>query len=275
VLAALDDVAGVVGTKIAVVAVEWCARSTRPLEAQVAYRARVAVAARKPLVERNQRAGARVGVAFSLLADCVQPGGSRTFHDGLRVDRTLKRRFAIVAIQRTVAQVAVFQRKAVGIDLALARYLGARALAGLARVSHRTRVRIVARILVGCEGTPSGPVTLVVGAGVVVIAKDGSPHAHPFCAMVCGRARVPIHALGAVEQLVLASLGGLTGVLRALVAVVARPLIGVAVAVVVYVVALLGRRGLRIAVRKAQACADPLALAHAQLVLDQARRPEL
>ena len=152
-----------------------------------------------------------------------------------------------VAKERSVAEVAVLQRPAVTIRLAVARYRKAGADALATVVVHGAGVVIVAGGEVVDEEATACGVAAVVGAGIVVVAFDGRAHAVALFAVVGEGTDVAVVAVGTREGFVGATQFRVAGVFGAVVAVVARKVIDQAVAVVVKTVALFQRRRCRIA----------------------------
>ena len=163
---------------------------------------------------------------------------------------------ALVAV---VAQLLVVRMRA---NASLAHLVGADVAVVVGRLAVAPRCRRVLAALVLVAG--------VLGAGLVVVADDGVL-ADAFAV----RADVGLRADAAVITLVgvlvvLAASVAVALVVRARVAVVAQTFVGDAIAVVVDAVALLGGRGLRVALVLAAFADQDLAVTLAEVVLDRA-----
>ena len=162
--ATLLGVAGIVRTRVGIVAGELVSRANAA-RADVVLGARVVVIALRSSVRRDESALTRRRVAGVLAARSILRGRARDH--GLWIHDAL----GALTEERTVAGVAVFQRGAVHVGLALAGVGSARAGAARALVARGARVAVVAggRVV---HVLADAPVAGVVGAGVGVVAVD-------------------------------------------------------------------------------------------------------
>jgi len=280
--APFQRVAQLVGASVAVIAVDRCAASADAAGALAVHRALVFVNAGKAVVIRNQGANPRARVAGRGQAGCVYAVGCGTFDERVRIHHALERHLLVIAKQSAVAQVPVFQLRAIVVGLAIAGYGGACALAVVALISEGARVTVVAGPLLGRKLAPAGRGTEVFGARVRVVAFYHQGHAGPFFAMVGHGAGVAVVATARFHGRVHAPFGAGAAIVCAAVAVFAQVdviavhqvrFVGFVVAVVILPVALLRARNFGVAFAKAVIGTHPHARATSKLILGFARRP--
>jgi len=275
-------VARIIRAVIPIVAVHLVPAEAHPLHTLRVEGTRIGVVAQESSMMSHERTLARSRVAVGLEAEGVLAIRSRAIDYSLRVDGALVGPRFLVAQQGAVAQVVIVK----GIDallvaLTLATHRSALAPAFHALVCNRTGVFVVALGLVGRILAPAGLGAEVVGARVVVIAIHRVSNARAVRTMVGYGAGIVVAAVSGVEDLVHAAILACTLVLSAVVAVIAQVeivafdqvgFIGLAVAIVIKPVADLFGRDRRVTFAEAFRGALALALAHAPVVLDLARR---
>jgi len=137
-------------------------------------------------------------------------------------------------------------------------------------VSQRARVAIIAGVAIVGEGAAGEFITEVISAGITVVTLDFGPETATFVADIPGRTLIAVVALSSREWLVLATLEGIARVIRAVVAIVARTLVGLAVAVVVQAVANIFCGCFRVAIGETILGADSQSITVTKTVLDGA-----
>ncbi len=276
--AADQRVTGVVGAAVAVVAVQGDAGFAHAGNTFVTDGAQVAVFARETFVIGHEGALAGGRVARGLQADRIGAGfGGRTRRHRFRVRLAEEGQFGGVAHEGAVAQVAVFQRQAVGVDVAVAVHGKAGALTLVAGVVHGAWVLVVAGGGIVLGRAAAQAVAQVIGANVTVVTAYGLADAIAGFAMVADGAGVAVQAFTTVKLFILTAFPALTGVQGAVVAVVANRspfhqvhLVHQAVAVIIKGVADLPCRFQRVAVGQSLFRAHPFALARAEFVAELA-----
>jgi hypothetical protein len=157
----------VIGAQIAVVAVGEAAPGATARDAMFSDGAGIGVVAGHPLVGRNDGTAPVGRIAGGGLAETA---GARfrkwALNNAFLIDLALIREAIGVADQGAIAQVAIFQRLAIVIALALAVYGYASADPVFAFVGHGARVTVIALRAVVGERAAAQAVAKVVRAGV-------------------------------------------------------------------------------------------------------------
>ena len=281
--AAAVRVARIIGARVAVIAVDRHPAGACSVLTFGTKSALVTILAKLALVCKIQSACPGLGVTHGLQAKRVFTFRLGTHHHRCRIDHALVWELLGVALECAVAQVAVFERGAIRVGQAVARDRLSPAFPVYAVVPQRAWILVITRTG-HCRvvATPHCGAQ-VFGAGIVIIANHRVAHTGPGFAMVSHRARVPVLASTALQNLVHAPAFARARIRSAVVAVVAQlqvlafhqlGLVSLVVAIVVKTVAGLRRRSLGIAVRKAILQADPLPLACTVFVLHPARSPQ-
>jgi hypothetical protein len=278
-LAADFRVAGIIGTRIPIIAIDGGARRADARLTGVLAGAGVAGIAGGPLVGRNQGALPGFRGTRRIQAGCITARGSWAGNGSAAIDDTKVREFRGITHQRAIAEVAVFEPAAIGIVLALAGDRRAVALARAAAVRDSARVAIVADGFVGRIQAASVFRAGIIGAGVFVVTIHRLPHAGAGLAMVRNSTWVTVVARARVDQRVNASFLAGTGIIGTVVPVVAQfdvgsllqpRLVGLAVTIVINAVACFRCGNHGIARGESLVGTGPLAQAEPEFVFDVA-----
>ncbi len=219
VLTACLSVAGIVGAGNTIITIDGDTTGTLPGRAGILDLTGIPPFAEQSIIGGHQRADAFVRVALVGLAEAFRRG---TGHHGFRVNDALIRKRLGVADQCSIALIAVFQRRTIGIGLAVAGDGSASAVSVQAEIAHGADVTVVAGAAVGGVHTAALLSTGIVGAGVLVMAIHRVTDTGPGGAMVGHGTWVTIITGAAVEGRIEASVATGTGIVGAVVIVVAQ-----------------------------------------------------
>jgi len=279
----LRRVTGIIRAQVAIVAVDGPAGNTLALHATVVDGAQVPVVAKHPFVVRQNPANPRVRIARRLQTKSMCPFRLRAGDDCCFVNHTLVGELLRIALESTVAQVAIVKPDTVVVSLAITVHRDTLALLSHTLISQRTRIAVVAKVPVGLKYTAPRLSAMVVRAHVSVIAIDHRANAHPAVAVVGYGTRIAVGTLANIQGLVDTSQLPFAGIVGTLVFIVAklgqrafpqRRLIHISITVVVDAVTLLGSRDSRIARSQPFGSAQTHAGANTPLVVRLTRGPE-
>jgi hypothetical protein len=245
--AAGRSITAIVGAGIAVVAVDRVAGCAGAVKAGPVDCAFVVVIAQIAVLVRNYGTISGFGIAGGGLTDCCVAGWLGAGDDGFGIDFTLVGQGGEVADQGSVAEVVIFQGRAVGILLTIARDRSSGAVSICTLVRHGAGVVVVTGARIGLESAASGFGARVNSAWVLVITFDHVADAGTGLTVVCHSARIVVIAGPGFQVCVRASFGPGALIFGAVIPVIAQGLIfplyqvrfvGFTVAVIVSAVAL-------------------------------------
>jgi len=275
--------AGVVRAQVAVVAGKRDAGSADTRLALVSHRAGVTVVARRALVLGSESALPRRRVTGGLLTDGAGAFRRRALNNGVRVHQALVGPGIGIAQESPVACIPVLQSVTILVRHTITGDREPLALLVFALVRHCAGIIVITVFGVGRERTAAQTVAGVVGAVVAVVAHRGRAYALSLFAMVSHCAGIAVFALPFGKGNVLTAFFAGTGILGALVTVIAsrnvdsvlqRGLVHFAIAIIVQPVAGFGCGDRCIAFRQATLQAHSFAQARTRIVDHFARGPQ-
>ena len=283
VLTATLWIAQIVGAGIPVVAVSLNTGQANPFVAVVANGTGAPILAKEPIIGGSEATLPGTFVAHRLQANRPQSRWERTGDNRLGVNPALIWQTPGIAIERSVAEVAIFKGLAIGGCLAIAIHCHSRTFPGTTLVRHGTGVTIITSRLVALVEAAPSLVTGVVSTRIVIIAIHRLAYADAGITVICDGTGVPIEALTFIEGHVRASRYALTRVISTGVTVITEahilvvfeePLVDVPVTVIIKAIAEFQGRLLSIASGEPLGAADSLTVAGAKLVGHVAGSPE-
>jgi len=213
--------AGVIGTRVPVIAISLFSRNARSLVASISDSARIAVFAGPPPVHRTLRATSIGGVAGRLQTDCIHAFWHRTRDQRADINNTQVRDLRQIAHESSIAQVSIFQFATISIVLALAVNCSSKARSVNAEVSQSAWIIIVAGRVLRQILTAARRGADIVCAWVFVVALHRISQASTVCAMVGHGTRVVIVTGAGVDNFVHTSLFPSAGIVSTCIAIIA------------------------------------------------------
>jgi len=188
-------IAEVISAEVSIVAV--CCRTTLAdtRRTGVSDSAGITVCAEESVVSRGKATVASRPIADRAQADGSHSLGSGAIHDGLVVNATLIRQRPGITIERTIAEITIFQGPAIIARFAVATDANTDATSSVTLICYSTGVAVVAIRTVVLIETATHFVAVIVSARVVVIAIHRLPDADPRIAMVSNRTWVAVKTL--------------------------------------------------------------------------------
>ena len=272
--AALPRQTLVIGASGAVVAIHRHAARTDAIQAGVAQGALVPILTGTAGPGGLERTGPGSWIAGSIQTGCVGAFRLGTENLSARLHPTEMGQFGRVTLKGPIAQVAVFQRSTIVVNLALAASRLPSTDAPRTMITEGASIAVIAIGAIGLEDAASSLVTRIICAGVRVVAFNLGADTDPLLAMVGYGARVAVLALITFQGQIATPGFAIANVLRAVVVIEAqineipanlRRFIHVAIAIVIQAVTELCHRGCGIAGGKALLSTDPLARTSARL----------
>ncbi len=193
-----SSLAGICGARILITTIERYSANALTGCAGGAISARIFVVTGEALVERGKAAvaGGRRADRFETGTVLTWSCGTLDYRPGLDLAEELDP--TLVAKERPVAKVAIFQFAAVRIFLALTLHGSPRAGAINAKITDGASVTVVANLVVVFKDATLCPVAQIGGAGIGIIALNGGAQADAIGTMVGHRAEIPVIAVLAI-----------------------------------------------------------------------------
>jgi len=258
--------AEVVGTLVAVVAVQGNPPLAHSIQASLRHRALVAFVARLGLVDVQSLAVAGFGYALVGIAVRVRSRGERADNLGAGLLNAQIWGLRFVAEELSQALVGLAHEQAVFVSLTVAVSGEPDALPGEATVTVGAGVAVIAGQGIELVLAAQFGVTKLVRAWILVVAGKRGPHALPLFTVIADGARVAVKAFSPGSRLVDAPARAQAFICGAWIVIVTRNFVDDSVAIVIQAVADLLGRCCSITLSKALFAADPLARTNPELV---------